>query len=224
MSRGITQYYHACGRINYEIWQRHSALPAFEQSGQLYVNLQRSVAEANAARGHDGLDGIIMQVASELALPEMTGMPQIDMAVQLRLIIEPRLHEGVSRTVQRLAGYFPISGKRFRRALLDAERDLNQKQGMSGGNVYVFSFNLDGEPLSPIGSMPCSGGCSMEGHAIPLVGYRTSSNAVEIPLTYFVRRGSAYERQESAIPALSIRDFVDVAQYHFHTRFFSGRG
>ncbi|MBI2574338.1 hypothetical protein HYV82_00440 [Candidatus Woesearchaeota archaeon] len=221
MSSDMAQYYHACGRINYELWQRHMALPAFSQSGELHVDTQQSVAEADAARERYGLDAVIMQVVSELGLSEIAGVPPIDLAFQLLSIIDPKISEGVSRTAQRLAGYFPISGKRFRSALLDAERELNQGRGLSGGNVYVLKFNLNGEPLIPEGNTPCSTGCGMEGYSIPLVGNGASSNAVELPLTCFVRRGSAYEQHESAIPALRIRNFADAVPYNFHTRFFS---
>lgn len=216
MNSNNAPYYHACGRISYELWLRHGALPTFQQGGELYVNLQRSVAEANAACGHDGLDALIMRASSELGLPEIAGTPHIDLSVQLRTIIKPKIGEGVSRIAQALAGYFPISGKRFRRVLLDAERELNE--------VYVFKFNLDGEPLSPIGSVPCSSGCSMEGHAIPLVGNGASRNAVEIPLARFINLCRAYERRQAVVPALRINHFVDFYHNPSYTRFFSGHG
>lgn len=213
----MAQYYHACGRINYELWQRHMALPAFSQSGELHVDTQQSVAEADAARERYGLDAVIMQVVSELGLSEIAGVPPIDTAYQLRSIIAPRIHEGVSRTAQLLAGRFPISSKRFRSALLEAEKHDRA--------AYVFSFRLgDDEHLFDHDSIPC--GSPLDGIAIPLIGSQAGRNAVEIPMERFFMIGAAYRREplSSSIPALRITNFVDVYRHPSSTRFFSESG
>ncbi len=215
----MTQYYHACGRIKYELWLKHCALPTFSRDGTLYVTPHMTVADEYALRdyGRYGLDDVIMRVVQELGLSEIAGVPPIDTAYQLRSIIAPRIHEGVSRTAQLLAGRFPISSKRFRSTLLEAEKHDRA--------AYVFSFRLgDDEHLFHHGSIPC--GSPLDGIAIPLIGSQAGRNAVEIPMERFFMIGAAYRREplSSSIPALRITNFVDVYRHPSSTRFFSESG
>lgn len=203
-SNNRTIYYHGCGKLKYEFMVRHGALPAFTSNGALYVSAHKGTAYEYALNNH-GLDDVIIRVQTELELPEVSGMEPLDLAIQLRSIIENiRIKRGFTtesvikdrKTHLALAGYFPISSKEFRKAFLKAREEISSYGG------FIFALLLEGETMCP-NTFP--GEATDYGVKIPLVGAEKSKSATSIEIVNFARQGiSLYKKRTKEIPSINL--------------------
>ena len=213
MSNNKQSYYHGCGRLKYEFRQRYSSLPTFMDDGCLYASSKYSTAYEYATSYVFSLDEIVINLESRLKLSEIADIGPLELEIQLLSIIEgimKRRGTNIGNIISSLAGYFPISRKEFRKVFLDVQNNVSHKQVN-----YIFGFLLENEKIIP-NTFPCE--TTDYGVAIPLVGDEKSQNAVNVPITFFVKHGhKTYEKIARNIPALKLESqIIEVQQYKYN--------
>ena len=127
MSNNKQLYYHGCGKLKYEFWQKYGALPTFMDDGRLYVSSKYSTAYEYATSYVFSLDEIVINMQSRLKLSEIADIEPLELEIQLRSIIEgilKRRGANIGYSTSGLAGYFPISRKDFRKAILEIQNNV----------------------------------------------------------------------------------------------------
>ncbi len=195
----MTIYYHACGKLKHDLAMDQTGLVGFERDHHLFVTQYRAVAEWYASNFY-GLDQLVLNLVLNLDLAQISGLDPFNLAFQLRGYLSP---EGITlrKAVSRLSAVFPISGKVFRKAILEIQDEMRKYPVYN----YVFRLELDGENIG----IQAFFDDSLSGIGIPLSGPGRTKSAVELDVPYFLKRGcDLYERDVKKVPALSLEGKV----------------